>query len=297
MASLNPFETGKMHMIKDFSKTIAEAAKRAGQATASAASSREAMDCFDLTTLKGTETLADIQALCAEAVKRQVASVCINPEWVAEAAKALSKAPSVRVATVINFPHGNERTRKAEPATPETTIADVRQAIADGARQIDIVLAHEAFLNGDRAYAESLLRACREACGEQAKMLVIVESAAYEREEDLRDACRLALECGTDGLKTSTGMHPAGGARLETAAVLMEEAAQAGKPVIVKVSGGIKTDADCARFAALAHQSMGPEKLGPEQFRIGASSVLPELVRSCENARKGPPALPPSLDL
>lgn len=274
-------------MITEFSTSILHAADAARGANANSETAREALDCMDATSLKGTETEAEIRALCEQAREAGTASVCVYPSCVAQARGFFPDSGSQRVATVISFPAGHFRTLTETRASPDSVREDVREAIESGANQIDIVFAHEDFRAGERAYAQSLLRACREACGDQAKMLVILETASFDREDNLREACNLALGCGADGLKTSTGMHPAGGAQLETAAILLDEAAHAGRSVLVKVSGGVRSPEDCARYLGLARRYKGEARMIPERFRIGASRVVPLLVRAAENSNCG----------
>ena len=242
---------------------------------------RQALNCLDLTTLKGDETKDDIQSLCTIAKANHVASVCIYPSGVLFA-KAAIKESNVNIATVINFPTGSKRTQSNDDATVETTAHDVACAIAAGATQIDIVLPYAEFQKGNTQYCADLLETCRQGCDKGVTMKVILETASFEDAKALRHACQLAIECGTDCLKTSTGMHEKGGATLESAALLLDEARHADREIGVKISGGVKTVDDCARYISLATMLKGQATIRPETFRIGASSVLNELLETCK---------------
>lgn len=241
---------------------------------------RRALDCLDLTALSGTETKADILELCDLAKHNYVAAVCVFPEHVATARSAIRKG-DVAVATVINFPFGDKRTNADEKATPDTTRRDVLAAIAAGASQIDIVLPYEAFLRGEGNYTRSLLASCATACKskEDVLMKVILESAVYEDAGTLRFACQTAMRHGAQCIKTSTGKHPAGGASLEAAAIMLDEIRKGHNTVGIKLSGGVKSNAECAQYMTLARAIMGWDVIQPRLFRIGSSSLLPHLLQ------------------
>ncbi len=249
---------------------------------------REAMDCMDATSLSGAEHKSDIQKLTSNAMCNNLASVCIYPEHVAtaNAVKTAKKNNSLRVATVIDFPHGNKQTGSENEATTETVAQDVTKAIASGATQIDIVFPYEEFLSQSKGegMAQELLSTCREACGDDATMKVILETAAFNTESKLREACKISIAAGADCLKTSTGKHPNGGATLETAAILMDEAHKSKRDIGVKISGGVQNNNDCAQYIALARSVFGWDSIRPEKFRIGASAnkLLPDLLSSLD---------------
>lgn len=147
-----------------------------------------------------------------------------------------------------------------------------------GARQIDIVLSHENFRNGNVLQAGEILEACREACTDGVTMKVILETASFENSKSLISACRLAIKYGADCLKTSTGKHPKGGATLEAAAILMDEAQRSNRPIGCKISGGINIE-NCAQYMALARaMAKNWHVIQPSLFRIGSSSLLNDLL-------------------
>lgn len=241
---------------------------------------RQAMDCLDLTSLRGDEQKADILELCDLARHNRLASVCIYPEHVQSAARAL-KGSKVSVATVINYPTGMLRTLEDTTATPSSTTEDIKRAVAAGANQIDIVLPYAKFNAGNSFIAHSMLQSARETAGQGVTLKVILETTSFQNEERLRHACQLAIHWGADCLKTSTGKHKDGGATMEAAAVLLQEAFRAERRVGCKITGGIRTNDDCARYMTLARAIMGRwDAIKPDTFRIGASSLLEDLIRA-----------------
>ena len=241
---------------------------------------RLALDCFDLTSLRGDESKEEIYDLCDIARYNHLASVCVYPDQVANARHVLKEGP-VRIATVINFPTGEMRTLTDQKADPTTIRQDVAEAIQHGARQIDIVLPLDHFRSGtasDLNEIKAMLRACRVACDKEVTMKVIFETAAFDSAADLRQACKLAIGQKVDCLKTSTGKHPKGGATMEAAAILMDEASKAAHLVGCKISGGVKTNDDCAKYMTLNEGIRGRGSIRPEFFRIGASSLLDQLL-------------------
>lgn len=264
---------------------LIESAKKA-QPDAEAA--RTSLHSLDLTSLNDDDTTTSIAALTAKADQGSlghVAATCVYPRFLTQAFNATA-AKDINRATVINFPSGK--------GDPEQTARDAKNAIASGANEIDIVLDYEGFLAGDKKHAEELLRACRATCGEGVKMKVILESAAFDDYAGLYAASRLALDCGTDFLKTSTGKSVKGGASLEAAATMLQAILDSGSSKAgLKISGGVKTVADCAQYLELARQMMGKDWISKDTFRFGASGVLGDILQYLgKSAPKAP--TPPS---
>ncbi len=259
-----------------------------------------ALKALDYTTLSGDETPEDIRAFCAEAREAlggaRPAAVCVLPEHV-RTAKAALEGSGIKVATVVNFPDGT--------SNAETVAAETEAAVAAGADEIDVVLPYLAFMDGDRDHAADILLACMGACG-TAAMKVIVESPVLAPEaglEMVRDAARLAVDCGADFLKTSTGksIDDAGNKRPETdlaqAAVLMTVAAEAqarGRPVGVKISGGVKSNDDAAKMLAMQSAIVGKDMLDADRFRIGASGLRAALAEVLAPTAAGAPKRKPT---
>ncbi len=231
-----------------------------------------ALHCMDLTSLNDADMPETIDALCASAdqsVLGKVAAVCVYPRFVRQAASSLV-GKDIGIATVINFPDGQ--------STIEKTVADTLAAINDGATEIDIVLDYKNFIHDDHQTPADLLNACRSACGNKAKMKVILESAAFDNQNLLYEAACLALDCGADFLKTSTGKHPSGGATVEAATTMLQAIKDKTSTAGLKISGGVRTAEDAARYIDLAKSMMSENWVEPQHFRLGASSLLDNLL-------------------
>ncbi|WP_375465863.1 deoxyribose-phosphate aldolase [uncultured Methylobacterium sp.] len=240
---------------------------------AARAIAERALPLLDLTELGDACTATRIDALCRDARAGGVAAVCVWPQFVHQAARALSGAP-VRIATVINFPAGGEDAERAA--------ADTRAALRDGAHELDLVLPYRALLRGDAATAVDLVEAVRAACP-NACLKVILETGTLATAEAIAAAGRLALAAGADFLKTSTGKSPVS-ATPEAAGALLGVIRTAGRGGL-KVSGGLRTLADAAAYLAIADRVMGPGWAAPATFRIGASSLFGALVAARDAVR------------
>ncbi|HET7628411.1 MAG TPA: deoxyribose-phosphate aldolase [Bacillales bacterium] len=181
---------------------------------------------IDHTALKPETTKQQIETLCKEAAAYGFASVCVNPTWV-KAASALLKDSEVKVCTVIGFPLG--------ASTTHTKVFETREAIRDGATEVDMVINIGALKSGDDTLVEQDIRGVVEAAGDAAITKVIIETALLSREEKVR-ACRLAVRAGAEFVKTSTGFA-GGGATVEDVALMRETV---GADVGVKASGGVR---------------------------------------------------------
>ncbi len=242
------------------------------------ATARRALSLLDLTDLSDNADEAGLAALCARAVGAPgpVAAICIWPRFVAQARTMLGRAP-VRIATVVNFPQGE--------ATGAEVLAETQGAVAAGADEIDLVLPWRAFLAGDAAGAEAMVRAVREACGGQT-LKVILETGEYPDLDRVRAASELAIAAGADFIKTSTG-KTAHSASLPAARTMLEVIAANGRPVGLKPSGGIRTLADAAGYLELADAIMGPGWATAETFRFGASGLHQVLVDAIAGEASG----------
>jgi deoxyribose-phosphate aldolase len=233
-----------------------------------AATARLAISLVDLTNLADDCNPDDVTVLCERARRHATAAVCIWPDFVAQAAAELA-GTGVKVATVVNFPSGSER--------PYAVGVITERALADGADEIDVVLPFRAFAAGDLRRAEAMLRHTRSITDGRSVIKVILESGELGDLETVRRAARLAIECGADFVKTSTGKTDVSATPGAVRAIL-EEIRSAGRPVGVKPSGGIRTLVDARTYLALADDVMGPGWATPATFRFGASGLLDVLV-------------------
>ncbi|WP_423794470.1 deoxyribose-phosphate aldolase [Methylobacterium durans] len=236
---------------------------------------RRALPLLDLTNLADICTTSHIETLCRDARAGGVAAVCVWPQFVGEAARALKGTP-IRIATVVNFPAGGEDVERA--------VEDAAEAISDGAHEIDLVLPYRAILRGDAETARGLVEAVRDVCHKTC-LKVILETGALGEPERIGEASRLAIEAGADFLKTSTGKIPVSATPQAAEAILGAIRANGGgRRIGLKVSGGLRSVADAATYLALADRVMGSDWAEPATFRLGASSLYGELTAAVARA-------------
>ncbi len=242
------------------------------------ATARRALSLLDLTDLSDNADEVGLAALCARAVGAPgpVAAICIWPRFVAQARTMLGRAP-VRIATVVNFPQGE--------ATGAEVLAETQGAVAAGADEIDLVLPWRAFLAGDAAGAEAMVRAVKDSCDGRT-LKVILETGEYPDLLKVRAASELAIAAGADFIKTSTG-KTTHSASLPAARTMLEVIAASGRPIGLKPSGGIRTLADAAGYLELADAIMGPGWATAETFRFGASGLHQVLVDAIAGEASG----------
>ncbi|WP_298822116.1 deoxyribose-phosphate aldolase [uncultured Roseibium sp.] len=238
-----------------------------------------ALGLVDLTNLNDDCTAEDITKLCARTVTDHgsVAAVCVWPRFVAQAAKELT-GTGVKVATVVNFPAGGEDT--------EAVIAETRQAIADGADEVDLVMPYKAFVSGRKGFAEEQIIRIRAVIPEGVLLKVILETGEIKDPLLIHAASNLAIAAGADFIKTSTG-KVAVNATLEAAEIMLTAIEEArrddGERVIgFKPAGGIKTAEDAAAYLAVADRIMGHNWVSAHTFRFGASGLLDSLISTIE---------------
>jgi deoxyribose-phosphate aldolase len=239
-----------------------------------------AIRMIDLTTLEGADTPGKVRAMCAKALRPDptdsgvppVAAVCVYPDLVGVARGELDGSGVVVASVATAFPSGR--------ASMDVKLADVREAIEGGADEVDMVIDRGAFLSGRYGQVLDEIRQVREACG-RAHLKVILETGELVTLDNVARAAWLAMLGGADFVKTSTGkVTPAStppGALVMLASV-RDFAEATGRQVGVKVAGGIRTAKDAIRYLVLVKETAGPEWLTPSLFRIGASSLLNDLL-------------------
>lgn len=198
---------------------------------------------IDHTLLRPDATVADVDRLCREARAFRFASVCVQPSFVTQCAEALADTAIV-VCTVIGFPHG--------ATTTAAKAAEAREAVRNGARELDMVIAIGRAVAKDWGYVEKDIRTVVEAAGTQAIVKVILETALLKPDEQAQ-AARVAKDAGAQFVKTSTG-YATHGATVDAVRILRESV---GPAIGVKASGGIRTRAD-----ALAMIAAGASRIG-----------------------------------
>jgi deoxyribose-phosphate aldolase len=257
-----------------------------------AASKEQAIDLaismVDLTTLEGMDTPGKVRALCAKALRPDptdpttphVAAVCVYGDMAAIARDAVGDALHV-AAVATAFPSGR--------ASLAVKLADTRDAVANGADEIDMVIDRGAFLAGRYLDVYDEIVAVKEACG-TAHLKVIFETGELRTYDNVRRASYLAMLAGADFIKTSTGkVSPA--ATLPVTLILLEAVRdwhrQTGQRIGVKPAGGIRTSKDAIRYLVMVNEVCGEAWLTPDLFRFGASSLLNDLLLQRQRMRTG----------
>jgi deoxyribose-phosphate aldolase len=239
-----------------------------------------AIAMVDLTTLEGADTPGKVRAMCAKARQPDpgdlsvppVAAVCVYPDLAGVARQAVAGSPVAVASVATAFPSGR--------ASLAVKLADVQDAVGAGADEVDMVIDRGAFLAGRYGAVYAEIRAVREACG-PAHLKVILETGELATLDNVARASWLAMMAGADFIKTSTGkVTPAA---TPPVAVVMLAAVRdfeqaTGRRVGVKVAGGIRTAKDAIRYLVLVNEIAGPAWLTPELFRIGASTLLNDLL-------------------
>ena len=239
-----------------------------------------AVRMVDLTTLEGADTPGKVRGLCAKARRPDpddpavppVAAVCVYPDLVAVAREGVAGSPVAVASVATAFPSGR--------ASLAVKLADVADAVAAGADEVDMVIDRGAFLAGRYAQVFDEVRAVREACG-GAHLKVILETGELATLDNVARASWLAMLAGADFIKTSTGkVSPAASppVTLVMLAAARDFAAATGRRVGVKVAGGVRTAKDAIRYLVLVQETAGADWLTPDLFRIGASSLLNDLL-------------------
>jgi deoxyribose-phosphate aldolase len=248
-----------------------------------------AIRVIDLTTLEGADTPGKVAALASKAIRPDpgdpslpsVAAICVYPNLVPVARERL-RGTGVKVAAVATgFPSGQFPTA--------IKVADVRSAIELGAEEIDMVIDRGAFLSGRYAKVYDEIVQVKEACGD-VHLKVILETAELATYDNVRRATLLAIAAGADFVKTSTGkVSPA--ATLPVALCMLEAVRDAheetGRRVGFKAAGGIRQAKQAIQHLVVVHETLGPEWLTPELYRIGASSLLNDILMQLRKQETG----------
>ena len=264
-------------------------AKRSIKTSAKMDGIRLAIACMDLTTLEGKDSEGRVRSLCAKARRPapqlpdmpSVAAVCVYPNLVSVAKDAL-QGTGIKVASVATaFPSGQ--------SSLDVKLADTQAAIDAGADEIDMVIDRGAFLAGRyRAVADEII-AVKAVCGD-IHLKVILETGELGTYDNVRLASDIALESGADFIKTSTG-KVATNATFPVAVAMCEairdHARSTGRRAGLKVAGGCRTTKQALTYLVIVKETLGDGWLNPEKFRIGASSLLDDLLMQYEKELTG----------
>lgn len=238
-----------------------------------------ALKLMDLTTLNDDDTDEKVIALChsAKSSVGNTAAICIYPRFVPIAKKTLQEqgTPEIKIATVTNFPHGNDDI--------DIAVAETKAAIAYGADEVDVVFPYRTLIAGDESCGFELVRQCKAACSDNVLLKVIIETGELKEERLIKLASKIAIEAGADYIKTSTGKVPVN-ATPESARMMLEVIRDMGVAdrVGFKPAGGVRTAEDAAAYLAMADDILGPDWVSPRHYRFGASSLLTNLLNTLD---------------
>lgn len=244
----------------------------------------------DLTTLEGADTPGKVAALCSKAMRPDpsdpsipsCAAICVYPNLVPTARERLEGSGVHVAAVATGFPSGQYPTH--------LKVADVRSAVELGADEIDMVIDRGAFLSGRYAKVYDEVVRVKEACGDGVHLKVILETGELGTYDNVRRATLLAIAGGADFVKTSTGkIAPA--ATLPVALCMLEAVrdvyAETGRRVGFKAAGGIRQAKQAIQHLVVVHETLGPEWLTPELYRLGASSLLNDILMQLRKEKTG----------
>jgi len=228
---------------------------------------KQIIELIDLTNLADNCDQAAIEQLCAQATTPvgSVAAVCVWPEFVVDARRHLGAVNDVSIATVVNFPSGSESTQHCSNL--------IEKAIAEGASEIDYVMPYRQLLNGSTSEVQLALKAARDSVPADIHWKVILETGELKTTQNIRMASEIAIDCGADFIKTSTGKVETN-ATPAAAKIMLEVIAEKNSDVSFKAAGGIRTVSDAESYLKLAEDKLGEAWLNSDHFRIGASGLL-----------------------
>ena len=209
---------------------------------------KELLTYVDHTLLRPIATWDEIKVICEDALAYHTASVCIPPDFVASAHNAY---PNLNVCTVIGFPLGYQ--------TTESKVAEAKQAIAEGASEVDMVINLGDAKQGDFHAITEEIKALKSVCGDN--ILKVIIETCYLTEEEKTAMCRAVTNAGADFIKTSTGFGTAG-ALLSDIGLFQ---ANIGENVKIKAAGGVRTLEDLKNYVEAGCS------------RVGASSVVKQV--------------------
>ena len=234
---------------------------------------QRALSLMDLTSLTDSESDQDIINLCQQAKSPagETAAICIYPRFIPLARKTLKaqETPQVKIATVTNFPHGNDDI--------DIALAETKAAVAYGADEVDLVFPYRALMQGNETIGFDMVKVCKQACGETAKLKVIIESGELASETLIKKASEISINAGADFIKTSTGKVPVN-ATPEAAKIMLEVIKNKNTNVGFKPAGGVRNADDAKVYLDLADNILGNDWADNQHFRFGASSLLASLL-------------------
>jgi len=248
-----------------------------------------AVRMMDLTTLEGADTPGKVSALASKAIRPDpadltvpsVAAICIYPSLVPTAVER-TRGTSVKVASVATaFPSGQSPTH--------IKVGEAREAVELGADEIDMVIDRGAFLSGRYAKVYDEIVQVKEAIG-GVHLKVILETGELGTYDNVRRASLLAMAAGADFIKTSTGKLPSA-ATLPVSLCMLEAIRdvheETGRRVGMKAAGGIRQAKQAVQYLVQLHETLGTEWLTPDLYRLGASTLLNDVLMQIRKQKTG----------
>jgi deoxyribose-phosphate aldolase len=248
-----------------------------------------AIRMMDLTTLEGADTPGKVAALCSKGIRPDpsdpaipsVAAICVYPNLVPTAV-ARTRGTGVKVASVATgFPSGQ--------APTDVKVREVEEVVAMGADEVDMVIDRGAFLSGRYATVYDEIVKVKEASGD-AHLKVILEVGELGTYDNVRRASLLAMAAGADFVKTSTGKLSAA-ATLPVTLCMLEAIRdvrdETGRMVGMKPAGGIRASKQAVQYLVQLHETLGVEWLTPDLYRLGASSLLNDVLMQLRKEKSG----------
>src|SRR5436853_5145639 len=249
-----------------------------------------AIRMMDLTTLEGADTPGKVAALSSKGIRPDpsdpnipsVAAICVYPNLVPYALER-TRGTSVKVAAVATaFPSGQ--------SPIDVKLAEVRDVVDAGAHEVDMVIDRGAFLSGRYAQVYDEIVRVKEICAGHAHLKVILETGELGTYDNVRRASLLAMAAGADFIKTSTGKIPSA-ATLPVALCMLEAIRdvhdETGRRVGFKPAGGVRQAKQAIQHLILVHETLGPDWLTPDRYRIGASSLLNDVLMQLRKEKTG----------
>lgn len=247
-----------------------------------------ALNMIDLTTLEGKDTPGKVNQLCYKALHPDdsmdlptVAAVCVYPNHVATAKKALGNS-AVKVAAVATaFPSGNSNLK--------VKLEDTRMAVDQGADEIDMVISRGKFHEGEYQFVYDEIARIKEACG-KARLKVILETGELGTADKVRRASDIAIHAGADFIKTSTGkISPA--ATMPVTLLMLEAIKdhylKTGKMVGMKPAGGISDAKTALQYLVMLRETLGQDWMSNQWFRFGASRLTNDILMQLRKQASG----------
>jgi len=247
-----------------------------------------AFSMIDLTTLEGKDTEGKVKQLCYKGMHPDdsldiptVAAICVYPNYVATAKKALGTS-GVKVASVATaFPSGNSNLK--------VKLEDTRIAVDAGADEIDMVISRGKFHQGEYQFVYDEIATIKEACG-KARLKVILETGELGTADNVRRASDIAIWAGADFIKTSTGkISPA--ATMPVTLLMLEAIKdhylKTGKMIGMKPAGGISDSKTALQFLVMLRETLGQDWMTNKWFRFGASRLTNDILLQLKKQATG----------